>query len=55
MTEVQDNVVRSSGILLISYLEQLLDANVIGSQVDRYELIVGKGVGGRMEGEETGL
>ncbi len=55
MTEVQDNVVRSSGILLISYLEQLLDANVIGSQVDRYELIVGKRIRGQMSVEETGL
>lgn len=55
MTEVQDNVVRRSGILLVSNLEQLLDANVIGSQVNRYELIVGMGIRGQMSVEETGL
>ena len=43
MTEVQDSIVRTRGILLVNDLEELLDFDKISrSQVDKYELIIAK-------------
>ena len=43
MTEVQDSIVRTRGILLLNDLEDLVDFDMSRrSQVDKYELVIGK-------------